>query len=137
MSDEKFITLEPKLPNHCNELSKAEEALNKLKYRFKIIEIENSITDKKHEFFYEEIVRVLDYVGRLSISAFTLETSLEETYLLKYKRTPKLAKQLWLEHYKKIHHPYNILKNRCFRMLDELDEEYIRVFDKKPSNWKI
>lgn len=137
MLDNKYVKLELKLPNHSDELNKAKEALNKLKLKFRIIQIENNITDKKHEILYEEVVKILDYVGRLSLSAFTLETSLEETYLLKYKKTPELAKQLWLEHYKQIHQPYNILKNRCFRMLDELDEEYQKVFDKKPPNWKI
>jgi hypothetical protein len=133
---DQFIT-ELNLINHSNELSKAEEHINTLKNRFKIIQDENSITDKNHGILYEKVIIVLDYVGRLSASPFTLETKLEEMYLSKYPDSPKLAKQLWLEHYEKIHYPYNILKNRCHKMLDDLDKEYQKKFGKNPPNWNI
>jgi len=137
MPEDQFITTELNLANHSNELSIAEEHIDKLKNRFKIIEDEDSINDRKHNILYEEIVRVLDYIGRLSTSPFTLESKLEEMYLLKYPHSPKLAKQLWLEHYEKIHHPYNILKNRCHRMLEDLDKLYQKKFGKNPPNWNI
>ena len=30
---------------------------------------------------------------------------------------------------------YSLLKNRCFRLLDELDELYIALYGKNPPNW--
>ena len=40
-----------------------------------------------------------------------------------------------LEHYEKIHHPYDILKNRCFKLLDEYDELYFKLNKTTPPNW--
>ena len=137
MSDEQFIQLSVNLPKHQNELSIAENIIEKLKLKFKTIVDDNDITGNNHKALYEETVRILDYVGRLSMSAFNLETKLEEMYLLKYQHSPQLAKQLWLEHYETIHQPYNKLKNRCFKLLDDLDREYQRKFKRNPPNWNI
>jgi hypothetical protein len=124
-------------PDHKNELSKAEEIIEKLKNRLKIIQTQKRIDDKTHTETYEEIIRILDYVGRLSQSAFDMQEGLERLYTKQYIHTPELGKKLWLDHYDKIHHPYSLLKNRCFRMLEELDAEYIKRHKKYPPNWKI
>jgi hypothetical protein len=136
-SQEKFIAHDFNLPMHANELSKAEEVIDKLKTELKTITVNKIINNRLHTKLFEEIIRVLDYVGQLSEPAFAIEDELERMYILKYKHSPSLAKKLWLDHYGEIHHPYNILKNRCFRMLDELDEEYIKKFKCKPPNWNI
>jgi hypothetical protein len=60
-----FITHDFKLPNHSNELCKAEEVIEKLKLRIKKIEENKTISDKNHDEIYNEIIRILDYVGRL------------------------------------------------------------------------
>jgi len=137
MSKEQFISLELNLPNHSNELYKAEEYIEKIRNELNNLFLKKNINDKNHEEFYEQIARVLDYVGKLSEPVFETEYVLEDSYLLKFKNSPKLAKQLWLEHYGELHHPYNILKNRCFRMFEELDEEYILVHKKNPPNFNI
>lgn len=132
-----FIEVDFQLPNHTNELSKAEDLISKLKTRFETHVIRKDISDKSHDNLYEETCRVLDYVGKLSIPAFAIEDLLEEMYLIKFKNAPQLAKKLWLDHYEHIHHPYSLLKNRCFRLLEELDKEYIKVHKKYPPNWNI
>ena len=145
MLDEKFIKYEDidfintnlNLPDHSNELSKADEVLEKIKNRFNIIKKNQTIDDKNHVIMYEEIVRVLDYLGALSMSAFKIETQLEELYTKQYSHAPQLAKKMWFDHYELIHHPYNLLKNRCFRMLDELDNEFIKIHKMNPKNWNI
>lgn len=137
MPQEDFITTDLKLPNHENELSKAQEVLDKHKKRFEIIKTLKTIDGKNHMELYEQIVRVLDYVGRLSMPAFDLEYPLEEMYIQQYKGAPAMAKTLWLEHYEHIHHPYTLIKNRCFRLLEELDAEFINVHKKNPPNWNI
>lgn len=99
--------------------------------------VQRSIDDATHTKMFDEVVFVLMYVGDLSESIFSLGDTIEEQYLKAYIRTPELAKTLWLKHYDKLHHPYNLLKNRCYKLLEELDVLYHRKFKKHPPNWKI
>jgi hypothetical protein len=137
IENNQYIAHDFKLPNHSNELSKAEEVIEKLKIKIKKIESNKTINDKNHDEIYNEIIRILDYVGRLSMPAFAIEEELEGMYVLQYSKFPELAKKLMNDHYEQIHHPYTLLKNRCFRMLEELDAEYIKINKKFPPNWNI
>jgi hypothetical protein len=137
MAKEEFITVDFKLPDHSNELCKAEEVIEKLKKRFEVVQQQKSISDCTHVELFEEIVRCLMYVGKLSEVCFAIEDQLEALYIKQFKHQPALGKQLWLEHYDTIHHPYSILKNRCFRLLEGLDDEYVNVHGKLPPNAKI
>jgi hypothetical protein len=123
------------MPNHANELSKAEDILEKLKCKFKSYEETKLISNKQYLTLYEETIRILDYIGQLSLSAFNIETKIEEQYFKQYKHLPELAKKLWYEHYEKIHHPYDLLKNRCFKLLDNYDELYLKIYKNVPPNW--
>jgi len=134
---EQFLTVDFKLPCHSNELSKAEEIIEKLKHRLEVIAMQRTIDAASHDKLYNEIVRVLDYVGRLSMPAFAIEDELEQMYIIKFKNAPAMAKKLWLDHYEDIHHPYTLLKNRCFRLLEELDALYFKKYNTQPPNWKI
>lgn len=135
-SEQEFIVHDFNLPCYDNELSKAEEIIGNLKQKInKYVTTVVLISDKEFVRVYEEIVRVLDYVGRLSMPAFAIEDELEEMYKMYYLRAPELGKKLWSDHYESIHRPYNTLKNRCFKLLEELDEYYIALYDKKPPNW--
>ena len=125
------------LPNHDNELSKAGDIIEKLKLRInKNINKVELITDKQFVGLYEELIMVLDYVGRLSMPVFAVEEQMEEHYKLKYLHSPELGKQLWLDHYENVHYPYTMLKNRCFKLLDEWDRYYKELYEKDPPNWK-
>lgn len=130
-----FIKHDFNLPNYDNELSKADDVIEKLKQRIKTLEIQRSIDDKIHTNTFENVIRVLDYVGRLSIPAFAIEDELEEMYKMRYLHAPELGKKLWIEHYKNVHKPYTLLKNRCYTLLDELDALYFKKFKKQPPNW--
>lgn len=132
-----FIQADLQLPNYENELSKADSQIESIKYKLEIIIYKKNINDKLHNLLYEQTCKVLDYVGKLSTPAFEVEDLLEEMYNLKFKHTPELAKKLWLDHYEHIHHPYNLLKNRCYKILTDLDKEYVRINKKYPPNWKI
>lgn len=125
------------LPNQKNQLSSVEETINKLKRVIAKTICQHTLTPEKHEQLYEEVVVALDKVGRLSKPAMEIEDKLEAMYTLKYPHSPQLAKKLWYEHYEMLHHPYSILKDRCFRMLNELDNEYQDKFKKNPPNWEV
>ncbi len=137
MLNENFILTNFHLPDHTSELSKADCCLCKIKANFEIYLKLQNLTDKSHTSMYEEIVRVLDYVGHLSVPAFKIEDELEALYAKQYKHAPNLRKKLWLDHYNYLHHPYTILKNRCYKLLEDLDNLYISIYDSKPPNWKI
>jgi hypothetical protein len=132
---ERFIQHDFQLPDHNNELFKAEEVIEKLKNRLRIIKTKRIIDDKIHTSMFEQIIRVLDYVGELSLPAFGIEDDLEQLYIKRYPHCPVLAKKLWLDHYENVHHPYNLLKNRCYKLLEELDTEYFKQHKKQPPNW--
>lgn len=134
--EEQFITHDFNLPNHDNELSKAEEVIEKLKNGLRIIEIQRTIDDKTHTTMFEQVIRVLDYVGKLSMPAFAIEDQMEELYKIQFLHAPELGKKLWLDHYGSIHYPYNLLKNRCYKLLEELDAEYFKRHKTHPPNWK-
>ena len=131
-----FITHDFNLPCHDNELSHAGDVIEKLKNKLRIIEKQGTIDGKTHTTLFEQVIRALDYVGRLSMPAFAIEDELEEMYKMRYLRAPELAKKLWLDHYENVHHPYTLLKNRCFKLLDELDAEYFKQHKTHPPNWK-
>ena len=122
--------------NHSNELSKATDFIENLKQKIEKLKTEKSIDGNIHTIVYEEIIRALDYVGRLSMPTFEIEEQMKDMYFKQYKHSPQLARKLWLDHYEKIHHPYNLLKNRCFGLLDKLDIIYFKKFKKQPPNWK-
>jgi len=135
--EELFIELNLNLPQDANELSRAEETINKLKTKVeKIIEFK-IITDNLHEDTYEEVVIVLDKVGKLSEPAFGVEEQIETMYTLKYPHNPAFVKLIWYAHYEDVQHKYSLLKNRCFRMLDMLDMAYQDKYNNNPPNWEI
>ncbi len=131
------LELNLNIPKHGNELSRAEYRIEKIREKFTKLVTDNSITDKIHVDLYEEIISSLDYVGKLSKPIFALEDEIETAYTMAYLHCPdqELVKRTWYKHYEELHQEYSILKNRCFKLLDELDEEYIRKYKKNPSNW--
>jgi len=139
MSDEtlELIKYDFELPCHDNELSQAGDIIGKLRTKFNSYQKKQVITDKEFVQFYEEIIVALDYVGRLSAPVFAIQDELQAMYDKQYLYAPALAKTLWMKHNAELHHPYNLLKNRCFKLLDELDEMYKGFYDKEPPNWRV
>jgi hypothetical protein len=132
-----FLILDLKLPNHNVELMKAEAAYNKIKSKFDIYKDYNTLTDALHINMFEETVRILVYVGNLSMYAFDIEDELERMYIKQYTHAPEMAKLQWMQHYEHIHQPYTLMKNRCYRLLEDLDKLYFTLYKKDPPNIKI
>lgn len=136
MTQQQLIVHDFNLPDHSIELCDAENAILNLKKTLEIVQQQESISDTAFIVLYEEIIKVLDFVGRLSVSAFNIEDELQALYEKQYRHFPELSKKLWQDHYGSIHHPYNILKKRCFNLLQELDDKYRALYKKDPPNWK-
>jgi len=127
-----YLEINLNLPDHSQQLHEAEQYVNNIKQKLKECTNNKQISLKTYEILYDKITRALLYVGTLSMPVFNVEEKIENTYLETYKHAPELGKKLWLEHYGQIHHPYNILKNRLFRLFDQLDELYIKLNRKHP-----
>lgn len=123
------------IPSNKNEIAVATDNIEKLKFFIEKLSDNNLINDDMHEYYFDEVIKSLDYVGSLSLPAFNAISDIEFHYTMKYLPYPNLAKKLYLDHYSIIHQPYNILKNRCFRLLDMLDEIYIKKFNANPPNF--
>ena len=130
-----LIDVNLNLPNHTDNLKEAELMLNAIRKDIIDVCLEDKLSDEIHEKLFDKIVIVLDWVGRMSIPAFKIRDELEETYLITYRKTPKLGRLLFDKHYHNIHRPYSSLKNRCFNTIDELDILYKEKFNKNPPNW--
>jgi hypothetical protein len=133
----KFLSLNFNLPDHNKELRSAEQLIADLTLKVNTIKQDNSINNFLHNSYYEETVKLLDWVGRMSMHLFDIEDQMEAMYTKQYIHSPALAKELFNLHYEQIHHPYTLLKNRCFSILDELDIMYEDKFKKYPPNWNI
>ena len=133
---DKFIEVELNLPNHESELDNAEGNINSLKKSIDLHIKHKSINDKNHTSLYDKVSEILFYVGGLSKSRFLVQDELEQIYFSKYIHSPELAKTLYYQHYENIHHRYTIVKQRCYRLLDDLDESYFKLNKKTPPNWK-
>ena len=95
MPNPKLIEHDFNLPCHDNELSMAEDIIEKIKIRInKIVNSNELISDDKFVAIFEEIIIALDYVGRLSMPAFGIEDELQEMYKMKFLHAPELGKQL-------------------------------------------
>lgn len=125
------------LPANTKEIALATDIINKLKERLKTQQNKKEIDDKTFITLYEETVQMVDYVGNLSLPAFEIRDDLEEYYIKEHPQSPKLAMKLFHDCIKTIHRDYNILKNRCFTILDELDNLYKKCNKKEPPNWNI
>lgn len=125
------------LPDHSSELFLISERLKKIKEDLKYISSEKKLDDQIHDMLYEKIIRYLDVLGQLSTPAFEVNDQIKEFYDHLHMKDPVKAKEAWLEDYADIHHPYNLLKNRCFNLLDELDQLYELYNNKKPLNYNL
>lgn len=120
------------LPDHAEELQQSEEYIKNLKNKLELVKRTRRMSNRDYTLMYERITRGLYYVGSLSKPAFEVEDKVEDFYFSTYKSFPELARKLWIEHYDKIHHPYNILKNRLFRLFEELDSMYKKFNKSNP-----
>lgn len=122
------IKIEVTLPNHDPELDNIENYINQLKHRHKVGKINHKMLSlKDYEKLQDLTIKTLELIGELSMPAFNVRDELYDKYVLAYKSSPQLAKKLWLDHYGKIHARYNTLKNRCYKLLDDIEESIIKV----------
>ena len=138
MNKPELINIDFNLPSNEKKLSEAESMINDIKKEIKTICGSggiSKISPNIHENLYDRTILILDWVGRMSMPIFAIRDELEEQYEKLYYKSPKLTQKMFDDHYKKLHQPYNILKNKCFAILDELDNEYEYKFKERPRNW--
>jgi hypothetical protein len=119
------------LPDNTVKLNNIENYIKKLNNRFKQLIDSNKFTKNEYESIHDFTVETLIMLGELSLPALDIIDELEKKYILTYPTSPKLAKKLWLDHIDKINHRYDLLKNRCYSLIDDLEEEILRLKIKK------
>jgi hypothetical protein len=126
------ISIEVNLPNHDAELKNIEGYIEQLKQRHKVGKNDQRMLSlKDYERLQYLTIKTLELLGELSMPAFNVRDELHDKYVLSYKSSPELARKLWLDHYERIHTKYNTLKNRCFKLLDDLEESINKITKKK------
>jgi len=124
------------LPNHDKELEKVKEYCKKLKktyYEFRNQRLK--LNKDNYNELYEKTIDCLEYVGDLSTPLFEIEDSFEEKYHFKFNRNPSKAKKLWQKHYSELHAPYNLYKNRLFKIINDLNMLYIKKNNEFPPDF--
>lgn len=130
-----YISIDLDLPDHTTEIKDCEIYIKSVKKEIKTIPRGERMSDDIYFALYERITRGLYYIGSLSLSAFNTEEIIQEEYFQTYKHAPELAKKLWQEHYGNVHKPYNTIKNRLFRLYEDLEALYIRLNKNTPPNF--
>lgn len=134
--EELFIPYEFKPLRHKGLLGEAENYIVRRKKIITSTIISNCINDENHTELFDKVVNTLRYVGELSMEAFKIENELRDKYTLAFIHDSALGDIVFFKHYNTIHRPYNLLKNRCYKLLDTLDAAYEAKFNKQPPNIK-
>lgn len=117
----KKLDIELDLPDNTVDLNKAEKVLNKIEKELNWYkDTETSLTDLKKETFIKTIDIVLDSVGLMSRSRFEVRETIEDHYALHYKKQPALGKSMYLKHYESLHKPYDKLKRKSYKLLENI-----------------
>lgn len=135
--EEPLLELSKPIPDHSEDLCRASLILSNILNDYKKTVENRSMTGNQHEILYERTMKVLYFIGNLSLSLFEFENEIIEKYTMKYLSDPALAKKLSYMYYQKIHRKYDLLKNKCFRLLDKIDDNYILLNKKYPPNYYI
>lgn len=106
------------------------------KYK-QIVDSISKINDDDFTMYYEEIVKILTILSDITNPIFQIHEELEENFKIKYAKSPAIGELKYQIFIKKIHNPYDTLKNRCYAILDKLDNTYIKSNKKNPPNWNI
>ena len=136
-----LLPLELNVPDHSQELQTIEENIDKRSFELEFITKNNLMDDYHHTALYEATFKELISLGHLSQPIFNLQDSIEEVYTKQYLHDtktlkPHQVKRLWYSHYESLHKPYTILKNRCWRLLNQIDAQFFLTFpDLFPPNW--
>lgn len=131
MSKEKALN-DIEISSDNEKIKNATKTINKFKKRVLYHKSIRSLSEQEYKDLFILIIQVLEYVGDLSIPMFNIQDQLEKNYNRMYKSSPELAKKLYLEHYHELHRPYNILKNRCFTLLEDMEKYYFKINHKHP-----
>ena len=127
-------------PDHTEQLELAENTIKEIELSLKNVLIKDSFKNTDggdiHTTLYDDTVRVLLYVADLSLPIFNLMNSIENKYNSRYPNDYRLARQLFLAEYESLHQPYDVLKNKCYFLLDNIDRLYYKQTKKQPPNKK-
>jgi hypothetical protein len=126
------------LPDYSLKLLEIDENIIFLKEKLNFYLKCHNLTKITYSDLYQEILNVLYFTGKLSTPAYNVRDELKELYFKTYRSSPALAKDMFLKHFEYIHRNYDLMKDKCFRLLDKLNNEYknIILIDKQKKKLK-
>jgi len=122
------LLLDIKVPDNTEILNEIEETIEKHKKDIKKGLEEKTLNLDNCKHYTQIMLNCLYALGEKSKPLFDIQDEIRDKYYTTYVKTPNLAKELYIKHLDKIHNRYNILKNRCFRLLDEIEKYAIKKF---------
>lgn len=127
---------EIKYPKKANRiyLRNAENEIESIRLRLNRIKGLRKINDEQFEQVFEGTCRQLFKISNLSIDVFNIQEDLQKKYNSLYPDDPKKAKMFFNMEYTELHKMYDILKNRCYAILEDLDLTYEKFNKRKPPN---
>jgi len=104
-----------------DELEKINEVIKKNEIRFTKLNGKSSKVKNEYESIYEDVMYVLVYLGKLSNSDNM--TDVREMYEVasreEYPKSPKKAMKLFLKNYTKHTEKFDVLKERCWKIVEK------------------
>lgn len=89
-----------------------------LKKISKRVKYSSNIIEKKY--LKENLINILYLLADLSLPLFDMSDIIEDYFYQKYKHSPELAKNLFIQQISAIHRPTDILKNKTYKLLEML-----------------
>jgi hypothetical protein len=68
----------------------------------------------------DDVTKVLCKISQLSTPFFDVRDELMKEYDRKYLQYPELGKKLKWEHYYELHKPFDVIKTKCWKLLNKL-----------------
>lgn len=127
-----LLEIDHDLPDHTEELEKVDDYIKQIKYELSEIKNGTTMSNVQYIKLWDMISNTLLYLGKLSEPILDLKDCIKDKYFIVYKKTPELARTLWLKHAESLNKPYDKHKNRLFRLFEEIDKFYIKCNKKNP-----
>lgn len=115
-----------RIPDQTSEVEKANDAFKKQREIYVKQILNNPYDPDLCERVRLITVQILEYMGELTIDIFRLHNEMFDFYTTQHPR--ELGKKLYIDRVDGIHKPYDLIKNRCFKLLDDL-EIYVKKKD--------
>lgn len=102
--------------------------------KFEIFKIKPNTTIDDLEGLKDRTIDILLMFGDVSDPFFEIRDELKDKYTWRYISSPAIGRKIFLEHFANIHHKFDFQKNKCYDLIDEIDEFKFNLLKNKLFN---